>query len=66
MVASFDIFRVDTHGDMLWVEAVAEFEGAKQRVAELMLAAPCEYLIFCQKTGHKTSIKPSDGNGISA
>jgi len=61
MVAPFDIFRVDAPGGMLWIEAVAELEGAKARVAALMQTAPCEYLIFSQKTGHKISIKPTNG-----
>jgi hypothetical protein len=61
MVAPFDIFRFHETGGLLWLETAAELEGAKQRVAELMLATPCEYVIFSQKTGHKLSIKPSDG-----
>ena len=60
MVAPFDIFRVDTPGEMLWIEAVAELESAKARVAALMQAKPGEYMIFSQKTGHKISIKPTD------
>jgi hypothetical protein len=58
-VAPFDIFSLETPNDLLWVEAVAELEAAKARVAELMLVKPCEYLIFSQKTGHKISIKPT-------
>ena len=61
MVAPFDIFRVDAPGGVLWIEAVAELEGAKARVAALMQTTPCEYLIFSQKTGHKISIKPTNG-----
>ena len=65
VIAPFDIFRVDAPGDMLWIEAVAELDAAKARVAALMQAKPCEYLIFSQKTGHKISIKPTNGNGDS-
>jgi hypothetical protein len=61
MVAPFDIFRVDEPDGMLWIEAAAELEAAKARVAALMQTTPCEYPIFSQKTGHKISIKPSDG-----
>jgi hypothetical protein len=46
---------------MLWIEAAAELEGAKARVAALMQTTPCEYLIFSQKTGHKILIKPTNG-----
>ncbi len=33
MVAPFDIFRVDEPDGMLWIEAAAELEAAKTRVA---------------------------------
>jgi len=46
---------------MLWIEAVAELEGAKARVAAWMQTTPCEYLILSQKAGHKISIKPTNG-----
>lgn len=66
MIAPFDIFMVETPDGMLWIEAVAELESAKARVAELMQAKPREYLIFSQQTGRKISIKPTNGNGDSA
>jgi hypothetical protein len=59
MIATIDIFRFDTSNEMPWIEAVADLGIAKARVAELMQAKPCEYLIFSQKTGHKISIKPT-------
>jgi hypothetical protein len=62
IVARFDIFRSDISNEMLWIEAVADLDIAKARAAALMQAKPCEYLIFSQQTGHKISIKPSDGN----
>lgn len=65
MIAPFDIFRVDSPGGILWIEAVAELDAAKARVAALMQTTPCEYLIFSQITGHKISIKPTNGNGDS-
>ena len=62
MITRFDIFRFDSSNEMLWIEAVADLDIAKARVAALTRAKPCEYLIFSQKTGHKISIKPTDGN----
>jgi len=44
---------------MLWIEAAADFDIAKARVAVLMLVKPSEYLIFSQRAGHKISIKPT-------
>jgi hypothetical protein len=66
VTAPFDIFKVNAPNDMLWIAAVDELEAAKARVAALMQATPCEYLIFCQTTGHKISFKPTNGNGDSA
>ena len=55
----FDIFRVAAPDGMLWIEAAANLDIAKDRVAVLMLVKPCEYLIFSQRTGHTISIKPT-------
>jgi hypothetical protein len=62
MIAPFDIFRVDEPDGMLWIEAAAELEAAKARVGALMQTTSCEYWIFSQKTGHKISIKSTNGN----
>jgi hypothetical protein len=55
----FDIFRVDAPDGMLWIEAAADLDIAKARVAVLMLVKSCEYLIFSQRTGRTISIKPT-------
>jgi hypothetical protein len=65
MIAPFDIFRVDAPDDMLYVEAAADLEAAKARVAALMQVKPCEYLIFAQSTGNEISIKPTNGSSDS-
>ena len=62
MIAPFDIFRVEAANSMVWIDAMTELEAAKARVAALMQAEPCEYLIFSQTTGHKITVKPTDGN----
>jgi hypothetical protein len=61
MGTPFDIFRISESDGVIWLEACADLEAAKARVAELMQARPCEYMIFSQTTQHKLSIKPSDG-----
>ena len=62
VITSFGIFGFEASNEILWIEAVADLGIAKARVAELMQAKPCEYLIFSQKTGHEISIEPTDGN----
>ena len=62
MITPFDILGFDISNEMLWIEAAADLGIAKARVAALMQAKPCEYLIFSQKTSHKISIKSTDGN----
>jgi hypothetical protein len=55
MIPTFDIFRVKD-GSPLWAECVQTLDEAKSRVQELAGSQPGEYLIYCQKTGNKTSI----------
>lgn len=55
MVPTFDIFWVKD-GSPLWEECVQTFDEAKSRVQELAGSQAGEYLIYCQKTGNKTSI----------
>jgi len=50
MITPFDILGFDISNEMLWIEAAADLGIAKARVAALMQANPCEYLIFSQKT----------------
>jgi hypothetical protein len=58
MVPPFDIFKADSSGSPVWVEAASELEEAKARVHQLMKDCPCEYFIFSQATGRKISIEP--------
>ena len=60
MIAPFDIFMVYSSDGMVWIEAVAELEAAKARVAVLMLVKPCEYLISPKKQGRKFQSNPLD------
>jgi hypothetical protein len=48
---SFDIFRRDTSGNPVWVEAVDDLETAKSRIIELSAAAPGQYVVFNQRSG---------------
>jgi len=50
MVPPFDIFLMNS-GYVLWCEAAATVEIAQERIQELTLSSPGEYLIFNQLTG---------------
>ena len=53
MVPSFDIFKIDPRGRVLWRGAVQSFVAAKARIQKLAMASPGEYLILDQNTGHR-------------
>jgi len=57
MIPPFDIFKAETDGSVLWIEAAIDLERAKSCVAVLAKSLPCGYIILSQKTGHKISIK---------
>src|SRR5216684_8363193 len=56
MIASLDIFKVDSRGQR-WMEEAADLERAKARVKILATSSPGEYIIANQKTGEKISIQ---------
>ena len=49
-IACFDIFRKDLLGYAIWIEAVADFETAKQRMSEWARRSPAEYFVFSQES----------------
>jgi hypothetical protein len=51
MIAPFDIFRVDAPDDMLYIEAAADIETAKARVAALMQVKPEETRLLAENFG---------------
>jgi len=53
----YDIFRKDSHGVPVWVEAVPDLERAQLRVVELDKEKPGDYMIFSQTTGSKIVVK---------
>jgi hypothetical protein len=59
MLPPFNIHRVDSNGDLRWIDAAADLERAKRRVKVLATTSPGEYVISNQQTGEKISIKSS-------
>lgn len=58
MTLRFDIFRMETGGEVMWREAVETLDQAQLRVRELAESGPGEYLVMNQSTGEKIVIKP--------
>ncbi len=56
----FRIYRVQSDGDLHFVEAVQTFEGAKARVRELGKLWPGKYVIENQETGKRVFVNTRD------
>jgi hypothetical protein len=62
VIGILDIFRIESYGKSVWIEACPDLETAKARIKMLMVSKPGEYFIFSTKTGHKQFFKPgADG-----
>jgi CheY-like chemotaxis protein len=51
MFKHLEIFKKDSTGSLIWVEAANDVPSAQVRVRELTESSPDEYLIFSHKTG---------------
>jgi hypothetical protein len=51
MVPSFNVFKIDLIGDVLWRDTAESPVAAKVSIEKLATSSPGEYLIFDQKTG---------------
>ena len=58
MLAPFDIFRVEPHGEVRWLRAAEDWKSARLAVQELMASSPDEYLIFSHRTNNRLLVKP--------
>ena len=59
MIPPLDIFRIESNNRMTWKGAASDLSSAEERVRLLMHSEPGDYLIFSQRTGHKTLISAS-------
>jgi len=57
MIPPLDIFLVAKDGQLIWKAAAADLESAQRRVKLLMGVEPGDYVIYSQKTGHKTLVR---------
>ena len=58
MPIPYDIFKKDSHGVPVWVEAAPDLETAQLRVVELDKQKPGDYMIFCYMTQELISAAP--------
>jgi hypothetical protein len=57
-VPTFDIFKAEPDGSVLWRESAVTVEDARARARELAALAPGEYFILSHRTGNKIKIEP--------
>jgi hypothetical protein len=57
---SFDIFRIEERGELLWIEAAETLDGALLRLAQLGRLQAAGYLIRSQQTGAQISVIAED------
>jgi hypothetical protein len=58
LVPSFDIFKTDNDGHLIWCATVATIDDATARAVALAEANQCAYVVFNQKTGKHSTIRP--------
>jgi hypothetical protein len=63
MFPPFDILRVDSDGQLVWRDQAESLTLARMRVRMLKLDSPGDYIIYSQKTGHKSIIRQDDPQG---
>ena len=50
ITSAFDLFKKDTLGNPVWIDAVADLVTARCRLKELASVYPGEYFVFDQHT----------------
>jgi hypothetical protein len=61
MTEPLDIFIKNENGTYVWKASVGSLQAANQMVEQLATASPGEYMIFCQDTGDKITVKLKSG-----
>jgi hypothetical protein len=61
VIPSFDIFRVESDGHLVWQGIAKTLDVARLYIKILMAGQPGDYVIHSQQTGHKTLVK-ADGS----
>jgi hypothetical protein len=64
-VDTVDIFRIQSDGELVWLESAISVQDGRAKVSELMMNTPGQYFLFCQKTQEKIYVG-SDGSAKSS
>jgi hypothetical protein len=64
MFHPLDIFKTEADGQLLWRGAVESFAAAKERIRELAMASPGEYIMLDQNTGHRALLGISGSDPV--
>lgn len=54
---TFDIFRIQPNGELLWVDAVDSLAEGKNRAIEMSKTSPGQYFLFNQETKEKVFVE---------
>jgi hypothetical protein len=57
MLPPFDIFRIESDGQLIWCASADSLNSAERRVKILMASTAADYLIYSQETGHKAIVR---------
>jgi hypothetical protein len=63
MLPAFDIFRVESDGQLLWQDTAETLALARLRVKLLSVTKRADYVIYSQQTGHKSIVRQVDAQG---
>jgi hypothetical protein len=56
LIPTFDLFKRDTYGRLIWLGVADDLKVAAGRLKELASVTPGEYLVFSQQTQLMVSV----------
>ena len=63
MIPAFDIFKTDKDGHLIWCATAMTLEDANAQAAALAQANQFVYVVFNQKTGKHSTVRPRPFEG---
>jgi hypothetical protein len=65
MSFKFDIFHIESQGQLLWRASASDLHSAKSKVKELSAVHPGEYFLYRPSAGIRHPINPEELNSIT-